>query len=196
MEVIAINGQPRTDLGKKGSKAVRKEEQIPCVLYGPGFSEHFSTEITNVRHLIYTPDFKVADVIIGDNKYRCIVKDVQYHPVSEKILHIDFLMLKDGHPVKVEVPLRFTGTAVGVKGGGKLQQKVRRVKIKTVPEALITELKLDISNLDMGQSIRIRDIVPPKNVEILNAPSTPVATIDIPRALRSASTAAEKAGKK
>ncbi len=196
MEVIAINGHPRAELGKKGTKAVRNQEQIPCVIYGPGLSEHFSTDLSSVRHLIYTPDFKVAEVNIGGRKHRCIVKDVQYHPVTERILHIDFLSLTEGHPVKVEVPLRFTGTAVGVKGGGKLQQKVRRVKIKTLPESLITELKLDITNLEMGQSIRIRDIKPPHNVEILSSPSTPVATIDIPRALRSAGAAAEKAGKK
>lgn len=196
MEVIAINGQSRMELGKKGAKAARKEDMIPCVVYGPGFAEHFSTDLASVRHLIYTPDFKVADVSIGGQKHRCIVKDVQYHPVSEKILHIDFLLLKDGHPVKVEVPLRFTGSAIGVKGGGKLQQKVRRVKIKTLPETLVTELKMDISNLDMGQSVRVRDIKPPQNIEILNAPNTPVATIDIPRALRSATAAAEKADKK
>jgi large subunit ribosomal protein L25 len=165
------------------------------VVYGPGFTEHFSTDLATVRHLIYTPDFKVADVSVGGQKHRCIVKDVQYHPVSEKILHIDFLLLKEGHPVKVEVPLRFTGSAIGVKGGGKLQQKVRRVKIKTLPETLVTELNMDITNLDMGQSIRVRDIQPPQNIEILNAPNTPVATIDIPRALRSAAAAAEKAKK-
>lgn len=195
MEVIAINGYPRTDLGKKGTKAVRNEGKIPCVLYSPGLSEHFAAEITSIRHLIYTPDFKVAEIDVAGKKHRCIVKDVQYHPVSEKILHIDFLSLVEGHPVKVEVPLRFTGTAIGVKGGGKLQQKMRRVKVKTMPENMVSELTMDISKLDMGQSIRVRDITPPKNVEILSSPSTPVATIEIPRALRSAAASAEKAKK-
>lgn len=196
MEIIAINGQPRTDLGKKGAKAVRNGELIPCVLYGAGVSEHFSTEVSSVRHLIYTPDFKVAEITVEGKKHRCIVKAVQYHPVSEKIMHIDFLSLVPGHPVKVEVPLRFTGSSIGVKGGGKLQQNVRRVKIKTMPEDLVSELKLDISNLDMGQSVRVRDIKAPQNVEILTAASTPVATIEIPRALRSAAAAADKPGKK
>jgi large subunit ribosomal protein L25 len=196
MEVIVINGEPRAELGKKGTKAVRNESSIPCVLYGPGVSEHFSTEITNVRHLIYTPDFKVAEVKLNGQSHRCIVKDVQYHPVSEKIMHIDFLRLTEGHTVKVEVPLRLTGTSVGVKNGGKMQQKMRRVKIKTTPDTLITELLLDVTNLNMGQSLRVRDINPPQNVEIMNAPGTPVATIEIPRALRSAAAAAEKTGKK
>lgn len=196
MEIIAINGQPRTDLGKKGTKAVRNGELIPCVLYGAGVSEHFSTEVSSVRHLIYTPDFKVAEITVGGKKHRCIVKAVQYHPVSEKIMHIDFLSLVPGHPVKVEVPLRFTGSSIGVKGGGKLLQNMRRVKIKTMPEDLISELNLDITNLDMGQSVRVRDIKAPQNVEILTSPSTPVATIEIPRALRSAAAAADKPGKK
>jgi large subunit ribosomal protein L25 len=195
MEVIAINGYPRTDLGKKGTKAVRNDSRIPCVLYSPGLSEHFAAEVTSVRHLIYTSDFKVAEIDIDGKKHRCIVKDVQYHPVSEKILHIDFLRLVEGHPVKVEVPLRFTGVAIGVKGGGKLQQIMRRVKIKAMPENMISELKMDITKLDMGQSVRVRDIVPPQNVEILSSPSTPVATIEIPRALRSAAATADKAKK-
>jgi large subunit ribosomal protein L25 len=196
MEVIVINGEPRAEIGKKGTKAVRNGSNIPCVLYGPGVSEHFSTEITNVRHLIYTPDFKIAEVKLNGQSHRCIVKDVQYHPVSEKIMHIDFLRLTEGHAVKVEVPLRLTGTSVGVKNGGKMQQKMRRVKIKTTPDALITELQLDVTTLNMGQSMRVRDIKPPHNVEIMNAPSTPVASIEIPRALRSAAAAAEKSGKK
>jgi large subunit ribosomal protein L25 len=196
MEVIVINGEPRAELGKKGTKAVRNGSNIPCVLYGPGVSEHFSTEITNVRHLIYTPDFKIAEVKLNGQSHRCIVKDVQYHPVSEKIMHIDFLRLTEGHTVKVEVPLRLTGTSVGVKNGGKMQQKMRRVKIKTTPDALITELQLDVTTLNMGQSMRVRDIKPPHNVEIMNSGSTPVATIEIPRALRSAAAAAEKSGKK
>lgn len=195
MEVIAINGYPRTDLGKKGTKAVRSEGKIPCVLYSPGLSEHFAAEIAGVRHLIYTPDFKVAEIDVAGKKYRCIVKDVQYHPVTEKILHIDFLSLVEGHAVKVEVPLRFTGSAVGVKAGGKLQQIMRRVKIKARPEDIVSELNLDITKLDMGQSIRVRDITPPPNVEILSAGSSPIATIEIPRALRSASAAADKAKK-
>lgn len=197
MEVIAINGLPRTDLGKKGTKAVRNEDMIPCVLYGAGVTEHFSTDASSVRHLIYTPDFKVAEITVGKTTHRCIVKAVQYHPVTEKIMHIDFLSLADGHSIKVEVPLRFTGSSIGVKGGGKLLQNMRRVKIKTMPEFLISELNLDITNLDMGQSVRVRDIQVPENVEILSSGSTPVASIEIPRALRSAAAAAtEKPGKK
>ena len=196
MEVVAISGQMRTDLGKTATKAVRKEGRIPCVLYGGGEMIHFSVLEKEVRDLIYTPDFKVAEVKVDGQAYRCFVKDIQWHPVTDKIVHLDFLRLTQGVPVKVEVPLRFKGVSPGVKNGGKLIQKLRRVKINTTPEHLITEMLLDISALELGQSIRVRDIdLTLDNIEVMNSPGVPVASVEVPRALRSATAAAEKAGK-
>lgn len=192
MQTVAISGTSRTDLGKKATKAVRKEGNIPCVMYGGGEVVHFATTLNQVRQLIYTPEFKTADVTVGDQTAKCIVKEVQYHPVTDDILHIDFLRLIDGHPVKVELPVTFFGNSPGLKVGGKLQQNLRRVKIKTTPEHLVSELKLDISGLDLGQSIRIRDLEVNENIEIMVAPGTPVATVEIPRALRAAAAAAAK----
>lgn len=195
MQVITINGQIRKDLGKKGAKAVRDQEQIPCVLYGGDEVVHFSTTPADVRHLIYSADFKIAEVVVDGKPFKCILKDKQFHPVTDAILHLDFLRLVDDQPVKVEVPLRFKGTAAGVKAGGKLLQKLRTVKIKTIPQKLVDEINLDVSHLELGQSVRVRDIAAIEGVEILNSPSIPVATIEIPRALRSAAQA-EAAGKK
>lgn len=196
MEVVAISGQLRTALGKAAAKAVRKEERIPCVIYGGGEAIHFTVAEKDVRDLIYTPDFKVADVTVSGKSYRCFVKDVQWHPVTDKITHLDFLRLIDGAPVKVEIPLRFKGVSPGVKNGGKLLQKLRRVKIKTTPEHLINEMCIDISQLELGQSIRVRDIDSAhENIEVLNSPGVPVASVEVPRALRSATAAAEKAEK-
>ena len=195
MEVIAISGQVRADLGKAATKAVRKEEKIPCVLYGGDEVIHFSTTLKEVRDLIYTPDFKVAEVTVDGKSYKCFIKDIQWHPVTDAIVHLDFLRLIEGVPVKVEVPLRFHGVSPGVKNGGKLIQKLRRVKIKTTPEHLISELQVDISKLMLNQSIRVRDIDSVrKNIDVLNSPGVPVASVEIPRALRSATAAAEKAG--
>ena len=193
MQTVAIKGEARTELGKKNTKAVRTEGKIPCVLYGKDEVSHFSTSINDVKHIIYTPEFKVAEIDLNGNKYRCILKDVQFHPVSEKVLHIDFLKLTEGHPVKVEVPIKFTGTSPGVKSGGKLIQQVRRIKIKTIPEKLVDEVTLDISSLELGQSIRVRDIETVDGIEIMNSPGIPVALVEIPRALRSATAAKEKA---
>lgn len=196
MEIVAINGQIRAEVGKKATKAVRKKDGgIPCVLYGGEDLIHFSIPEPEVKALIYTSDFKVADINIEGKTYRCILKDVQYHPVTEAILHIDFLRLVKGNPVKIEVPVRFKGTSPGVKSGGKLLPKLRRVKVKTTPENLVSELLVDISKLELGQSIRVRDIEPGEGIEIILSPGIPVATVEVPRALRSATAAKEKAEK-
>jgi large subunit ribosomal protein L25 len=196
MSVIAFNGLSRTDLGKKASKTLRKDGRIPCVLYSAKEVVHFSTTGSEVKNIIYTPDFIIAQLHLDGTTYKCIVKDYQLHPLSNELVHIDFLQLVEGQPIKVDVPVRFKGTSPGVKAGGKLIQSVRRVKIKTMPENMVQELHVDISNLDLGQSLRVRDILPNPGVEIVNAPSIPVAVIEIPRALRSAAAASEKDTKK
>lgn len=196
MQVINIKGQLRNDLGKKGAKAARKEGLIPCVMYGAQEVVHFSTTLGDVRHLVYTPDFKIAEIDVEGKTFKCILKDKQFHPVTDDIQHLDFLLLIDKRPIKVEVPIRFKGTSPGVKAGGKLLQKVRTVKIKAVPENLVDELTVDISHLELGQSIRVRDVKPGADIEVLNAPGTPIATVEIPRALRSAQQAAAAADAK
>lgn len=196
METIAITGQSRAGLGKKPSKDLRNDGRIPCVLYGGQDVVHFSVTLNDVKNLIYTPDFRVANLTVDGTTYRCIVKDYQLHPLTSALTHIDFLSLVDGQKVKLEVPVRTKGVSPGVKLGGKLQQKLRRVKVKTLPEEMVTELFIDISPLDLGQSLRVRDIQVPAGIELLNAPSIPVVTIEIPRALRSAAAAEAKDTKK
>ena len=196
METIAITGQSRTGLGKKPSKDLRNDGRIPCVLYGGQDVVHFSVTLNDVKNLIYTPDFRVASLTVDGTTYRCIVKDYQLHPLTSNLTHIDFLSLVDGQKVKLEVPVRTKGVSPGVKLGGKLQQKLRRVKVKTLPEEMVTELFIDISPLDLGQSLRVRDIQVPAGIELLNSPSIPVVTIEIPRALRSAAAAEAKDTKK
>ncbi|MEL7220793.1 MAG: 50S ribosomal protein L25, partial [Bacteroidota bacterium] len=154
---------------------------------------HFTTTHKAVKPLIFTPDFKIGQVEVDGKTYRCIVKDVQWHPVTDEIVHIDFLRLIDGHPVKLQIPVTFTGTSPGIRAGGKLQQAVRRVSIKTTPENIVSKLTLDISSLELGQAIRVRDIEAIDGVEIMNPPGMPIATVEVPRALRSAATAEMKA---
>lgn len=186
MEAVAVSGQIRTELGKSSTKAVRNEGRIPAILYSKGENIHFSTTHNEVKSMIFTPDFKIANLTIDGKEYRCFVKDIQWHPVTDEIVHIDFLRLIDGHPVKLEIPVRFEGTAPGVRSGGKLQVNMRRVKVKTTPENMVSELMLDISSLELGQSIRVRDITPVEGVEVMTAGATPVAFIEVPRAMRSA----------
>ncbi|MCB9081444.1 MAG: 50S ribosomal protein L25 [Lewinellaceae bacterium] len=195
-EVIALHGQPRSGLGKKSSKALRNDGRIPCVLYGENTLVHFSVAPLDVRGIIYTPDFKIIDLHLEGKTYRAILKDYQLDPLTDQVRHIDLMKLTDGHAIKVEVPIRFRGSSPGVKIGGKLQQNLRRAKIKTMPENLVDELMIDISKLELGQSIRVRDLDVPAGIEVMNNPSIPVATVEIPRALRSAAAAAEKDDKK
>jgi large subunit ribosomal protein L25 len=197
MDVVKINGEPRQKLGGKASKALRREGMVPAVIYGTDEPIHFSTTQLALRDLIYTPDFRLAEVTVaGGEPVRAIVKDVQFHPITDLVTHVDFLRLEEGRTIKIDVPIRFKGNSPGVRAGGKLQQNLRRVRIKTTPENLIDELVVDISTLEMGQSARIRDIDPIEGVEIVTPASTPVAGIQIPRAMRSAATAEAKEAKK
>ncbi len=196
MQVVAIKGTPREKTGTKAAKSYRRAGQIPAIIYGAeGEPVHFVTTWNELKSLVYTPDFKLAEIEVDGKQYKCFVKEIQFHPVKETIQHVDFQLLVPGRKIKVEVPVRFEGTAAGVRAGGKLIQKVRRVKIRTTPEHLVSEVKVDISHLNLGQSVRVRDIEGLEGVEILNAPGIPLATIEIPRSLRSAASKAEEAAK-
>lgn len=192
MNTIDIKGSVRTSTGKKATKAVRNSGSIPCVLYGVKELTHFTTTESEVKNLVYTGDFKVANINVDGKVTKAILKDIQYHPVKDTIVHIDFLQLTDGHPVKLDIPLVTKGSSPGVKVGGKLIQSVRKVKVKTIPEKIVSELTVDISSLDLGQSLRVRDIENAEGIEILQNPSIPVVSIEIPRALRSAAANADK----
>lgn len=192
MEILTVKGEKRANAGTKFARADRKAGLIPCVVYGSKGNTHFTTIKKEVKSLVYTPDFKLAEVEIDGAKKKCILKDIQFHPVTDEIMHIDFLELTDGHSVKVELPVRFKGVSPGVKEGGTLMQNMRRVKVKVTPEHLVDELILDVSKLELGSAIRVRDIQPVEGVEVMSAGATPVAVVEVPRALKS-ETAAEAA---
>lgn len=189
MNTVNVTATSRTDTGKKATKAVRNSGGIPCVMYGGKEVVHFTTTHNAVKSLIYTPDFKVAEIDMDGSKKRAIVKTAQFHPVTEKIMHIDFLRLIDGTPVNLELPVKFEGSSPGVKLGGKLQQSLRRIKVKTTPEKMVDVLTLNVSKLELGDAIRVRDLEVPEGIQIMVAPATPVAAVEIPRALRSAGAA-------
>jgi large subunit ribosomal protein L25 len=192
MKTVEINAEKRDSLGSVGAKGVRKEGKVPCVMYANTDSVSFTAHPLELRDIIFTSDFKIAHIQLDGSTTKCILKAVQFHPVTDQVIHVDFLQLIEGNTMKVEVPVRFKGASQGVKEGGKLQQTLRKVKIKTTPENLVDEIVMDISHLKLGQSIRVRDIKPLEGVEILNSPGIPIATIEIPRALRSAGAKAEK----
>ena len=186
MEVLTLSATPRTDLGKTATRAVRNADRIPCVLYGGNEIQHFTLAPLDLRPLVYSPEFKVVEIQLNGTNHRCILKSVQFHPVTDKIMHIDFLRLMENHPVKIEVPIHFDGVAQGLKAGGKLIKRMRKVKVKTTPEHLIDRIVLDTTPMGLGQSQRIKDLQTAEGIEILNNSSIPIATIEIPRALRGA----------
>ncbi len=187
MKTIEVEGQLRTNLGKSQTKKIRKEGAIPCIVYKSGEAPiHFSTEILAVRDLIYTDECRKALLKVGDQTVEAIIKEVQYHPVTDAILHIDFQALEAGKAIKTELPIKLVGTAKGVKVGGTLVQKMRKLKVKVTPEGLCAFIEADVSPLDMGKSMRVRDIKKIEGVEFMSNESIPVASVEIPRALRSA----------
>lgn len=192
MQTVAIEGTPREAFGKKASKSFRKQGLVPCVAYSSDTTIHFTAPSTAFKKLIYTPDFKIAEITVDGKTYRAILKDAQYHPVTDAIVHLDFLLLVDGHKLIAEVPVKTQGVAPGVKLGGKLTLVTRRVKIKTTPENLVDHMSVDISDLDLGKSVRVRDLAVVEGVEVMTSPGIPLAAVEIPRALRSAQTAAAK----
>lgn len=186
MEIIALTGHPKEKSGKEESKKLRHQGMVPAVMYksGGGEAVHFGLENTEFRHLVYTPKFKLAEITVHGKKHKCIVKDIQFHPVTDQVIHLDFLELVPGVKFKAIVPLRFAGVAPGVKAGGKFIPQVRKVNILTTPENVVDEVTADISSMELGSTIRIRDIQLPTGVEITNSGAVPIAMIEIPRALR------------
>jgi len=202
MEIVSLSTSPRTDVGRKGTKAIRKSGSIPAVMYGGGEVKHFTTNIRDVKTLIFTPEFKLAEIEIDGAKHKAILKDIQFHPVSDEVMHMDFLKLIEGVKVKVDIPVKFEGTSPGVKEGGKLVTSLRTVKVKTVPEKLVDKLIADISGTMLGQAIRVKDLQVGEGIEVMTDPNIPVAAVNVPRVLKSleeeeaeeAEAAAEAAG--
>ncbi len=192
MQTVEINGQERVVASKVGLRKMRQEGMVPCVLYSKEENKPFAAPASEIRHIVFSPDFKVADIKLNGSTHRCILKEIQFDPITDKVTHIDFLKLVKNTPIKVSVPLRTKGTAVGVKSGGKLVQKMRSISIKTTPESLTSELFVDISNLDLGQTMRIRDIIAQNGVEVLNPPATPIISVEIPRSLKTGEAEAAK----
>lgn len=189
MEIVKLEAQKRELVGKKACKSTRSQEQVPCNLYGGGENVSFAVDYNALKKGIYTDKFMIFELNISGVTKKAIVKEIQFHPTSDKMIHLDFQELVDGKPVKTEIPLVTKGFSKGQQAGGKLEIKQRRIKIKADAENIPSVIEIDVTNLELGKSLRIRDIITDK-FEILNAPAIPIVSITIPRALRSAQAAA------
>lgn len=185
MRTFELEGKLRQNLGKKESKRLRVENQVPCVLYGQEENVHFYCDFEAVRKMIYTPHVFLVNLKVDGQDYQAIMQDVQYHPVTDMPLHIDFLKTYDDKPVKVNIPVVTEGFAKGIREGGRMQVEMRRLWVSALPKDLPDEIKIDVTELGIGDSYRVSD-VETDTLKILNFKSVPVVRVLVTRASRSA----------
>lgn len=210
MKTFQLEGTPRIDLGKKAVKAIRKQDLIPAVLNGGEIVEmpcnkvlkagekvveiannkglivtDFTVSNDAVRKLIYTPEIFAVDLTIGEKKVMAVVKDVQFHPVNDRILHMDFLEVNDKKPIVMEVPVALEGHSEGVKAGGKLSLEMRKLKVKAIYTQIPEKLVINIDNLGLGKTMQVGDLHF-EGLEIMNAKNAVVCAVKLTRAARGA----------
>ena len=185
MKTFDLAGKERESVGKKDSKKLRNEEKVPCVLYGGEEPVHFYCEEGDLRKLIYTPHVYLVNLDVADTKCQAIMQDIQFHPVTDNPIHIDFLKVSDDKPVKVNIPVTTKGYAKGIRAGGKLQVEMRYLTVLALPKDLPDSITVDVTGLDLGQSYRVSDIET-DTLKILNAKSVPVVRVMVTRASRAA----------
>jgi large subunit ribosomal protein L25 len=191
MKSVVIEGQLRTDMGKKAARDLRSSGQVLGVIYGGKEEVHFSAPQMAFRGLVYTPEFQIAEIKVGGKSYRTILKDKQFDVVTDSLNHIDFLELVEDRKVIANLPLNFVGQSEGVKAGGRLVIKMKSVKVRTMPQNLVSHLDVDITNLQLNGNIRVED-VKMENTEFMNPARQPIASVVMTRALRQAETETKK----
>ncbi len=194
MKSIEIKGTARTIATRsseqaKALKAIRKNNGVPCVLYGGGENIHFTVPVEGLRNLVYTPHIYVVDLIIDGKKYNAIMKDIQFHPVKDNILHVDFYQIDESKPIIMEVPVQMEGLAEGVKAGGKLALQIRKLKVKALYNVIPERLVINVSHLGLGKTIKVGELHY-EGLELMNAKEAVVCAVKLTRAARGAAAAA------
>ncbi|RYD94559.1 MAG: 50S ribosomal protein L25/general stress protein Ctc [Sphingobacteriales bacterium] len=191
MKSFAISGSPRENVGKRDAKELRYQSLVPAVLYGGPTQSHFAVSAADLKSVVYTPVVHFIDLDIAGVKSQAIIKDLQFHPLTEQILHVDFLLLDEKKPITIEIPVQLTGTSPGVKVGGKLVQKLRKLRIKGLPKDHLDNVEVSIEELEVGKSVRVGDIKLDKLI-IVNAAEDTIVSVTTSRALRQAEQEAAK----
>jgi len=185
MKTFQIKGTARLAVGKKSNKALRVLDLVPCVIYGGDKIIHFQAHENEFRKLIYTPKVYQTEIDVDGVIYNAFMQALQFHPVTDKLLHIDFLEIRENVPVKLQIPVRLDGYAKGIQQGGRLKANLRTLKAKGFSKDFPDEIVIDVTELNLSESIRVGD-VHVDGIEILNAKSVPVATVVVTRAARAA----------
>lgn len=196
MNTITIEGQLRTETGKSATRTLRSQDLVPGVIYGGAKEITFAASAVAFKPLVYTSQFQFAEVVVDGQRYKCILKDLQFDKVSDRLIHVDLLELVEDKPVSATIPVKYVGTSAGVKAGGRLEIKIKALKIKTLPKYLRENIEVDITNLQLLGNIRVQD-VKIEHYEILNSPRIPMASVTMTRQLKQEEAAAAPAkGKK
>ena len=194
MKSITIKGSERENVGKKATKAVRDAGMVPCVIYGGNQPVHFVADERAFKDLVYTPNAHTVVVELNGTSYNVIMQDIQFHPVSDKILHIDFFQLSEDKEIIMEVPVKVTGTSPGVLLGGVLRLNQRRLKVKALPKNLPDFVEANISELQMGNKLYVTKLET-NNFKLMHPDNTVVCQVRISRAAMKAAQEAAKAEK-
>jgi large subunit ribosomal protein L25 len=179
MKSVKLSGSLRTNVGKVNAKAVREKGNVPCVIYGGKEQIHFEADIRAFKPVIFTPNAHIVEIDLGGKVYRTVLQEAQYHKINDKLIHADFLEIQDGKPVTANIPVLLTGQSEGVKKGGKLVLKMRKLKVRGIADKLPDSIEVSISNLDIGNSISVGDIsvegatlLNPKNISVVSVTTT------------------------
>ena len=180
MKTIEIKAVSRDQFGKKSSNSLRAEDNVPCVMYREKENLHFYAHQNVFRGLVYTPEVFLVNLIVDGKNYNAVMKDLQFHPVTDKVLHIDFMQVFDDKPVIIDIPLKITGESSGVKAGGKLRVKRRTLKVKGLVKDLPEHLEIDITNIEIGQSMKIGDLSYDK-LEVIDNKRAMIVSVEVSR---------------
>ncbi|WP_320053910.1 50S ribosomal protein L25/general stress protein Ctc [uncultured Acetobacteroides sp.] len=199
MKNIELKGALRSELGKKGAKDIRRNALTPCNLYGNGGNINFTVVEKELKDILYTPNAYIIDLNIDGKSEKAVIREIQFHPVSDKVLHIDFYRVTEDKQVVIEIPVKLNGSSEGVKQGGKLTLTTRKIKVSAFVKDLPDTLDIDITNLGLGKTVMVGELDYP-NLTLLNPKSTVVCAVKMTRAARGAAAAAalaaQQAGKK
>lgn len=180
MKTIAIEGTLRKDLGSKSAKQLRREGNVPCVIYGGEENIHFYTADSNFKDLLFTAEAHLVEINVDGKTYKAVIRDVQYHPVTDETEHIDFYQTSPDKEITILVPINLIGNARGVRNGGRLKVNLRKLRVKAAEDKLPGKLDIDIENLKIGQAIRVED-VKTDGFEIMHEPQRTILTIQTAR---------------
>jgi len=180
MKSIEIKATRRTEIKKSSTKKVRNEGLVPCVLYGGNENIHFTAPVLDFKKLVFTPEVHTVSLNIEGETFDAVMKDIHFHPVTDKLLHIDFMSISPDKEVVMDIPVKITGSAEGVKQGGRLITKVRKLKIKALPANLPDSFTMDVTPLLIGQSIRVSDMHV-KGIEFMDSPNNVIVGVRVTR---------------